>query len=103
PLSQAAFAGSSSQAAVTCYLNAVPGATITDFARHGLDSSNAFCGPFPCSVLGKQQAAFGGVNPAVGSNVMYFPGGRSKYTGVHLQYHGITGTNPLRRVQRLEV
>ena len=84
----ATFAGSSSQAAVTCYLNAVPGATITDFARNGLDSSNAFCGPFPCSVLGKQQASFGGINPAVGSNIMYFPGGRSKYTGVHLAYNG---------------
>ena len=70
------FAGSSSQAAVNCYLAAVPGATITDFARHGLDSSNAFCGPFPCSVLGtsrQQQASFGGINPAVGSNIMYFP------------------------------
>ncbi len=99
----ATFNNASSQAAVDCYLANVPTASITDFARHGLDSSNAFCGPFPCSVLGKQQAAFGGVNPAVGSNVMYFPGGRSKYTGVHLQYHGITGTNPLRRLQRLEV
>jgi hypothetical protein len=81
----------------------VPAANITDFAHHGLDSSNAFCGPFPCSVLGKQQAAFGGINPAVGSNVMYFPSGRSKYTGVHLAYHGISADNPLRRVRRLEV
>ncbi|MGA7077958.1 MAG: carboxypeptidase regulatory-like domain-containing protein [Terriglobales bacterium] len=95
--------GGSSQAAVNCYLNNVPTASITDFARNGLDSSNAFCGPFPCSVLGKQQAAFGGVNPAVGSNVMYFPGGRSKYTGLNLTYHGISGVNPARRVQRLEV
>ncbi|MFZ0797512.1 MAG: carboxypeptidase-like regulatory domain-containing protein [Terriglobales bacterium] len=99
----ATFAGSSSQAAVSCYLSAVPTASITDFARHGLDSSNAFCGPFPCSVLGKQQASFGGINPAVGSNVMYFPSGRSRYTGVHLAYHGVTGDNPLRRVRRLEV
>src|SRR5208282_735156 len=60
--------GASSQAAVNCYLQNVKTASITDFARNGLDSSNAFCGPFPCSVLGKQQAAFGGVNPAVGSN-----------------------------------
>jgi hypothetical protein len=99
----ATFAGSSSQAAVTCYLNAVPGASITDFARHGLDSSNAFCGPFPCPVLGKQQAAFGGVNPAVGSNIMYFPGGRSLYKGVHLAYHGTSGDNPTRRVRHLEM
>jgi len=100
---QATSTDASSQAAVDCYLKNVKTASITDFARHGLDSSNAFCGPFPCSVLGKQQAAFGGVNPAVGSNVMYFPGGRSKYTGVHLTYHTVSGVNPARRVQRLEM
>ena len=99
----ALFAGSSSQAAVGCYLLAVPGASITDFARQGLDSSNAFCGPFPCSVLGKQQAAFGGINPAVGSNIMYFPSGRSRYEGVHLSYRGVSGDNPMRRLRRLEV
>jgi hypothetical protein len=100
---QAAFAGSSSQAAVTCYLNAVTGASITDFARQGLDSSNAFCGPFPCSVLGKHQASFGGINPAVGSNIMYFPSGRSRYTGIHLAYRGTSGDNPMKRVRRLEM
>jgi len=106
----ALFAGSSSQAAVSCYLAAVPGATITDFARQGLDSSNAYCGPFPCSVLRKknlagnpQQASFGGINPAVGSNIMYFPSGRSRYTGVHLAYRGVSGENPMRRLRRLEV
>ena len=100
---QATFSGSSSQAAVDCYISHVPTGSITDFARHGLDSSNAFCGPFPCSVLGKQQAAFGGFNPAVGSNVMYFPSGRSLYSGFQLSYHTITGENPLRRIQRLEI
>jgi hypothetical protein len=70
--------------AVQCYINNVPGASIVDFARQGLDSSSAFCGPFPCSVLGKNQAAFGGINPAVGSNIMFFPTGRSKYQGVQL-------------------
>ena len=98
----ALFAGSSSQAAVDCYLAAVPGASITDFARQGLDSSNAFCGPFPCSVLGKQQAAFGGVNPAVGSNIMYFPSGRSQYQALHLAYK-TSSENALRRVRRLDV
>jgi hypothetical protein len=98
----ALFAGSSSQAAVGCYLAAVPGATIADFARQGLDSSNASCGPFPCSVLGKQQAAFGGINPAVGSNIMYFPGGRSQYQGLHLAYK-TSIANPARRVGRLDL
>jgi hypothetical protein len=100
---QAIFAGSSSQASVSCYLASVPGASITDFARNGLDSSNSFCGPFPCSVLGKQQAAFGGINPAVGPNIMYFPSGRSNYNGVHIAYHGVSGENPLHRIKRLEV
>ena len=100
---QAAFAGSSSQGAVNCYLAAVPGASITDFARHGLDSSNAFCGPFPCSVLGKQKAAFGGYNPAVGSNIMYFPSGRSEYQAVQLSFKTASGINPLRRVRRFDI
>jgi len=105
----AKFAGSSSQAAVSCYLAAVPTASITDFARHGLDSSNAYCGPFPCSVLQtnnplrQPQASFGGINPAVGSNVMYFPSGRSRYEGVHLAFHGVSGDNPLRHVRRLDI
>ncbi len=100
---QAASTGGSSQAAVACYLNAVTGASITDFARQGLDSSNAFCGPFPCSVLGKHQSSFGGINPAVGSNIMYFPSGRSRYTGIHLAYHGVSGDNPMKRVRRLDM
>lgn len=79
-------AGSSSQAAVQCYIATVHDASIVDFARNGLDSSNAYCGPFPCSVLGKRDAAFGGINPSVGSNVMYVPGGRTEYNGFHLAF-----------------
>ncbi len=102
---QATFAGGGaggSQTSVTCYLNNVTGASITDFARHGLDSSNAFCGPFPCSVLGKQQAAFGGINPNVGSNIMYFPSGRSKYQGLHLAFK-TSVANPSRNVRRMDL
>ncbi len=99
----------SSQYSVACYLNApaATGASITDFARHGLDSSNAYCGPFPCSVLQannplrQSQAAFGGINPAVGSNIMYFPSGRSQYQGLHLAYK-TSLANPARRVQRMD-
>jgi hypothetical protein len=81
----------------------VPGASITDFAHNGLDSSNAFCGPFPCSVLGKNQAAFGGANPLVGSNVMYFPSGSSRYEGIHLAYRGSSFVNPERYVRRFDI
>jgi hypothetical protein len=100
---QATYAGASSQAAVNCYLAAVPGASITDFARHGLDSSNAFCGPFPCSVLSKQKAAFGGINPAVGSNVMYSPSGRSDYQALQFSFKTSSADNPLRRIRRFDV
>lgn len=103
----ATFAGggptNSSQAVVDCYMSKVGTASIVDFARQGLDSSNAFCGPFPCSALGKQQASFGGANPAVGSNIMYFPSGRSKYEAVHFAYHTTSAANPLRRVQKIDV
>ncbi len=99
----ATSAGGSSQAAVQCYITYVPGASIVDFARNGLDSSNAFCGPFPCSVLGKQQAAFGGINPAVGSNIMYFPSGRSQYQGIHFLYHTSSGLMPARRIRKVDV
>jgi hypothetical protein len=104
---QATFSGAgpgpgASQTSVRCYLTTVPGASITDFARNGLDSSNAFCGPFPCSVLGKPQASFGGINPLVGSNIMYFPSGRSLYQGIHLSYN-TSVANPSKRVGRLDI
>ncbi|MFY9560319.1 MAG: carboxypeptidase regulatory-like domain-containing protein [Terriglobales bacterium] len=90
---QATSTGSSSQAAVNCYIGAVPSASIVDFARQGLDSANAYCGPFPCSVLGLRNAAFSGLSstldPAVahpGSNLMFFPTGRTKYVGVHATF-----------------
>jgi hypothetical protein len=107
---QAVSTGGSSQAAVNCYLSTVPGASITDFAHNGLDSSNAFCGPFPCSVLHKenllgqtQQAAFGGANPLVGSNVMYFPSGTSRYEGIHLAFRGSSVANPERYVRQFNI
>lgn len=98
----ATSAGTSSQTAVNCYIAGVPGASIADFARNGLDSSNSFCGPFPCSVLGKQQASFGGINPNVGSNVMFFPAGRSKYQGVQLGFK-TSGERLARGVRRWDL
>ncbi|HEX9111093.1 MAG TPA: TonB-dependent receptor [Terriglobales bacterium] len=98
----ATSAGSSSQAAVNCYLQNVAGASITDFARQGLDSSNAFCGPFPCAVLGKRSASFGGINSAVGSNVMFFPAGRSKYQGVSAAFK-TSGENLTRGVRHWDL
>jgi len=104
--------GAESQAAVDCYLAAVPGPNhIVDFARNGLDSANAYCGPFPCSVVKPaptgnappNAAAFSGINPAVGSNLMFFPSGRSKYEGVQLAFKTTMGENPLRGVRRMDL
>ena len=99
----ATSAGGSSQTAVQCYISTVSGPSIVAFARNGLDSSNAYCARFPCSVLGKGQASFGGINPAVGSNIMYFPSGRSQYQGIHFIYHTSSGLMPSRRVRRVDL
>ena len=106
----ATSAGGSSQAAVQWYIDHVATASIADFARNGLDTTTSFCGPFPCSVLGKldvfnnpQQASFGGVNPAVGANIMYFPSGRSQYQALHATYHTSSAANPMRRVQKIDL
>jgi hypothetical protein len=75
--------GSSSQASITCYLATVPTASIADFAAHGLDSANSYCGGRPCALVGRNPAAFAGANPDFGINQMLFPIGRSLYTALH--------------------
>jgi len=87
-------AGSSALTAVNCYLQHVPGASIIDFARNGLDSGNAYCSGYACAALGKR-ATFSGINPLVGANVMYFPVGRSLYNGV--QFGLRTGSDNVAR------
>ncbi len=80
---QATSAGASSQAAVGCYLGAVVGANIVDFAGNGLDSANQLCSGFPCFLFGTA-ATFPGINPNVGQNEMFFPVGRSLYNGLQM-------------------
>jgi hypothetical protein len=95
--------GSSSQASITCYLATVPTAKIADFAAHGLDSANAYCGGLPCALVGKNPAAFAGVNGNLGINQLLFPTGRSLYTAlhatlrqeVHARAHGVRDSNLL--------
>ena len=98
----ALFAGSSSQAAVDCYLTNVPGASITDFARHGLDSSNAFCGPFPCSVLrtSSRRHSAGSIQLWDRTSCTFRAGAR-QYQGLHLAYK-TSIANPTRHVRRLD-
>jgi hypothetical protein len=96
----AASAGASSQTAVNCYLAAVPGASIADSAGHGLDSGGQFLAGAPASLFGLTPdtgAAFPGINPLVGRNTMFFPAGRSLYSGVQLSLRTHL-TNPVRGV-----
>ena len=96
----ATSAGASSQTAVNCYLAAVPGAGIADFAGQGLDSGGQFLGGAPASLFGLTPdtgAAFAGINPLVGRNTMFFPAGRSLYSGVQVSLRTHV-TNPVRGV-----
>ena len=96
----AASAGASSQTAVNCYLAAVPRANITDFANHGLDSGGQFLAGAPASLFGLTPdtgAAFPGANPLVGRNTMFFPAGRSLYSGVQVSLR--TQIGPMRGVR----
>src|SRR5581483_11223263 len=72
----------SSVAAVTCYMTANPGASISDFAGNGLDSGYSLCFGLPCGLVGAPAAAFPGVNPNFGANQMLTPIGRSVYNGL---------------------
>ena len=74
--------GAVSQTAISCYLAQVPNARISDFALHGLDSGNVFCGGGPCPA-----AAFPGLNPNLGANQMLFPTGRSVYTALQINWN----------------
>jgi len=76
------------------------GALITDYAGNGLDSSNSFCGGFPCFLFGLPNAAFGGLNPNVGQNEMFFPVGRSVYNALQTSLRSNID-NPIRGIKHL--
>jgi len=76
-------------ATVQCYINSVPGASINDFANFGLDSSYVYYGGYSAPYYGLTAdtgAAFGGINPNVGSMFMNFPMGRSVYNGLQSEW-----------------
>jgi hypothetical protein len=79
-------------------------ATISDFAGNGLDSAGKLFGGVGGAFVGVTAdtgAAFPGINPLAGRNVMFFPSGRSVYNGLQMslrsQVHnpapGIRGLN----------
>jgi hypothetical protein len=66
---------STSIAGITCYLGHVHGASISDFAVRGLDSSGTFANP---------TVAFPGDNPSMGQGIFFEPAGNSRYRAVDL-------------------
>jgi hypothetical protein len=74
---------------VSCYIANVPTASINDFAINGLDSGETYYSGFSAPAFGLTAdtgAAFGGINPNVGSMYMNFPIGRSVYSGLQSEY-----------------
>lgn len=98
--SQFHCAGGYSSDAITCAIAA--GATITDFAGNGLDSGTKLNGGAPNSIAGGAgQAAFAGVNPAVGVGTFSYPMGKAGYDGLQMNlreqkvhpFRGVAQTN----------
>jgi hypothetical protein len=94
-------------AVVDCYLGAVPGASINDFASNGLDSGNVYNSGYsvyywwPGSTP-DTGAAFAGINPNLGNLYMNYPMGRSVYNGLQSEYK-IRVSEPFRGVSSLDL
>jgi hypothetical protein len=72
-------------------------ATISDFAKNGLDSGYQLCPAGPCP-----GAAFPGISTAVGPNEMLFPIGRSVYNGLQMSLRQDV-TNPVRAIKHMNL
>jgi hypothetical protein len=96
----ASFGCPAGAAGIDCAIAA--GAVMTDYGANGLTSASAYCAG-PCNFFGlpaDQGAAFPGINPLVGSNVMYFPSGRSVYNALQFSLRSQT-TNPFPYASRM--
>ena len=92
-------------ATVQCYIGAVSGASINDFANNGLDSGGPYYGGYSAPYYGLTAdtgAAFGGINPNVGSMFMNYPMGRSVYNGLQSEYRQRV-KNPFRGLSGLDL
>lgn len=100
-----AASAAQAQAAVACYIASNPGASINDFANNGLDSGAAYYGGYSAPYFGLTPdtgAAFGGVNPNLGSMFMNYPMGRSVYNGLQSEYRQ-QKSNPFRGVRSMDL
>jgi Carboxypeptidase regulatory-like domain len=101
--------------AVGCYIqkvnseaaknpNVTP-ASINDFANFGLDSGTSYYGGYSAPYFGLDAdtgAAFGGINPTLGSLYMNYPMGRSVYSGLQTEYRQ-QKANPFRGVRNMDL
>jgi len=88
---------------IDCAVSA--GAKIGDYAGNGLDSGKNLFSGSPVTAFGgtpSTGAAFAGINPLVGENVMLFPSGRSVYTGLQVKLVQ-NMTNPIRGLNRVSL
>jgi len=87
--SPASVTQANASATVACYIANNPSASINDFANNGLDSGFVYYGGYSAPYFGLNAdtgAAFGGLNPNVGSMFMNYPMGRSVYNGLQTEY-----------------
>jgi Carboxypeptidase regulatory-like domain len=84
---------STSIAGITCYLRQVRGASISDFAVNGLDSSGTFAHP---------TAAFPGDNSSLGQGIFFEPIGNSRYRAVDISVRS-TIDHPVRDVRNVNL
>lgn len=81
------------------------GASINDFANNGLDSGGPYYGGYSAPYYGLTAdtgAAFGGINPTVGSMFMNYPMGRSVYNGLQSEWRQQV-KDPFRGVRALDL
>ena len=79
-------------------------ATIVDYAGNGLDSAGKLLAGFGPEAFGITPpfAAFPGINPTVGRNTMYFPAGRSVYSGLQMSLRSQV-KNPVRGIRGMNM
>jgi hypothetical protein len=93
---------------VACYIQNDPSASINDFAGNGLDAGNSYYGLYggysaaQVGLTPDTGAAFGGINPNVGSMFMNYPMGRSVYNGLQSEWRQHV-KNPFRGVGTLDL